>query len=845
MRRPLLFWCVAVLAVLYCAILLGAGDLIRTALSAYAGEEVLLTGRVVSVTRYDGYTRVVLRATAVGRDQAEDAAADVGKTAGVPAAENTADTAARPAEGPLKKRETVLLTLTGDWEYRRLAGSEVTVWTTLRIPAGKRNPGGFDYRMYLRGKRIAVTGSGPAAYLHETGRQYPLLGLAANLRETFTEWLEERTDRETASLLTAMVLGEKSMLSEETESDFRRSGLSHLMAVSGLHVTLLFAWISKASRAPKGKAAVIRSLVLLALYGWICAFSPSVVRGILMIVFRKAADLLHRRYDMLTAIGLSAVFSAVANPFSIVQAGFLLSYGAVLSLALVLPAIEAKTEAKLRLEMPLPKRAFWETAKLTGASLAIASGMLPLQLLLFRQLTPASIVLNVPAIALAGIVMPLGFLLFLFANLETLVPFSLFASGAFCTAESVFTAVPLFFERFLTGILRLLARVGSFYTVRAAGISSSAAALLLGTGLFVSGEWFRMNRERNRKRTAIALLLTVLVTGAVGLLADDSIGRNALVFVDVGQGDCLHIHERAFVRSNGTERAAGREAENAAFSGGRSGITFASVDFLIDGGGSANANLGEGTLLPYLLSQGVTHLDGVLATHLHTDHFKGLAELCREVDVGGLILFSGERMREAEVLEATGLPADRLCYVSAGDTVVLSPDVSLDILWPEEPVWADAAHTIPIDPAKYADENASSLVVRVNFRGVSCLMTADIGAEGEEALLAYAARIGAEENDGSGGTERLSGNILCADVLKVAHHGSRFSTTDVFLSAVSPKAAVIQVGAFNSYGHPAPATVEKLERSGIMVYRNDRQGAVIVRPLRNGFRVRTMRKDAA
>ena len=810
MRRPLLFWCVAILAAVYCALLLGAGDLVRTDLMGFAGEEVRLTGRVVSVTKYDDYTRVVLRATAVERD-AEDGADDGEKAVVDEAVDATAE---RPAGGPLKKRETVLLTLTGDFPYRRLAGSEVTVWTTLRLPAGKRNPGGFDYRTYLRGKRIFVTGSGPAAYLAETGVRHPLRGLATTMRETFAEWLAERTDRETASLLVAMVLGDRSLLADETEADFRRSGLSHLMAVSGLHVTLLFAWISKASRAPKGRAAVIRSLLLLAFYGWICSFSPSVVRGILMIVIRKVADLLHRRYDMLTAIGLSAVLSAALNPFSVVQTGFVLSYGAVLALALVLPAIEAKTEAKLRLEMPLPKRIFWETAAVTGASVAITTGMLPLQLLLFQQFTPASLVLNVPAIALAGLVMPLGFALFVFANgaeavTRVLSPSVVASPAGRGTGFGRFLlSVPLFVERLLIGLLRLLAKIGRFFSVRAGGGSTVFVALFTGLGLFFCGEWFRMNRLRDKRRVAVALVLTIAITGSLGLLADDSIGRNALVFVDVGQGDCLHIHERGFVRDPETGR-----------------LSYTSVDFLIDGGGSTETNVGEGTLLPYLLSQGVTRLDGVLATHLHTDHFKGLAELCRETDVGGLILFDGNRTREAEVLATTGLDASQLVYVSAGDVVTLSPDVSLEILWPEEPAWADDAKTVPVDPAASEDENASSLVVRVRFRGVSCLMTADIDAEGEAALLSCA--------------------DVKADILKVAHHGSRFSTTDAFLKAVSPRAAVIQVGANNAYGHPAPETVEKLAAFGIMVYRNDRQGAVTVTPRRNGFRVRTMRKDAA
>ncbi len=824
MRRPLLFWCVAVLAVLYCAILLGAGDLVRTDLMAFAGEEVRLTGRVVSVTRYDDFTRVVLRATAVERDAEEETATASG---------NAADaTVPQPVAGHLKKRETVLLTLSGGFPHRRLAGSVVTVWTTLRLPAGKRNPGGFDYRMYLRGKRIFVTGSGPAAYLRETGERHPLLGLAANMRETFAEWLAERSDRETASLLVAMVLGDRSLLADETETDFRRSGLSHLMAVSGLHVTLLFAWLSKTSRAPKGKAAVLRSLLLLAFYGWICSFSPSVMRGILMIAIRKAADLLHRRYDLLTAIGLSAVFSAVVNPLSIVQTGFVLSYGAVLSLALVLPAIEAKTEAKLRLEMPLPKRVFWETAELTGASAAITAGMTPLQLLLFQQLTPASVVLNVPAIALAGLVMPLGFALFVFANLR-----GLFSGGAGVSAASgassagtgfgrFLLSIPLFIECILIGLLRLLAKIGRFFSVRAGGVSTVFVALFTGLGLFFAGEWFRMNRLRDRRRVTVALILTIALTGTLGILADDGIGRNALVFVDVGQGDCLHIRERGFVRGSAPDE------ENGVSGGGARprGLFFASVDFLIDGGGSAEANVGEETLVPYLLSQGVTRLDGVLATHLHTDHFKGLAEVCRAMDVGGLVVFSGNRPREAELCEMTGLDADRIVYVAAGDVIALSPDVSLEILWPAEPAWADDGRTVLRDPEAYEDENASSLVVRVRFKTLTCLMTADIGAEGEAALLAHAERTGTD---------------LSADLLKVAHHGSRFSTTDAFLRAIRPTAAVIQVGAYNPYGHPAPSTVEKLGAFGIMVYRNDLRGAVIVRPEKNGFRVRTMRRDAA
>lgn len=817
-RRPLLFWCVAFLAVLYGWILLGAADWIHTDLMDYAGEEVLLTGRVVSVTRERGFAKIVLRASSVTRET--DGETRNGETGESEGAFSGSTEALKERSAPLREKgekqssggaplhETVLLRVTGELSEKRLAGEEIAVWTTLERPSGKRNPGGFDYRLYLLGKRIAMTGEGPAAYLHKTGVRRPLLGLAANMRETFTERLLERTDRETAALLIAIVLGDTSLLEDETERAFRASGLSHLMAVSGLHVTLLFGWIAKTSRAPKGKKAIFRSFAFLLVYGWICSFSPSVTRGILMIVFRKTAELAHKRYDFKTAIGASAALSALFNPFRIVQTGFLLSYGAVLALALLLPPIEAAAEKRLRFTLPLPKRVLWETVKVLGASFAIAAGMAPLQLLLFQRLSPAALALNVPAIALSGIVMPLGFLLFLFANALEIIPlpFVLFAA---------FERIALFLEGILLSLLRLLAEIGSFFSIQTGGVSPLFVALFFGCIFFFMGEWYRMNAARNRRKVAFALVWTILITATLGFLADDSIGPNALTFVDVGQGDCLHLHERGFVREDASKWA------------------YASVDFLIDGGGNERTNVGEETLLPYLRSQGVTRLDGVLATHLHTDHFKGLAEICRVMDVGGLILFHGYREREAEILRETGLRKEQLTYVSAGDTIVLSPDLSLEILWPEKG-----------SAKEEENENAMSLVVRVAFRDLTCLMTADLDEEGEKALIASlekrreAARSMEEENEG--GAIGIDAPLR-ADVLKIAHHGSRFSSSEAFLKEAMPKAAVIQVGK-NAYGHPSPATLEKLDAFGIMVYRNDTQGAVIVKPKKDGFRVRTMRR---
>ena len=116
------------------------------------------------------------------------------------------------------------------------------------------------------------------------------------------------------------------------------------------------------------------------------------------------------------------------------------------------------------------------------------------------------------------------------------------------------------------------------------------------------------------------------------------------------------------------------------------------------------------------------------------------------------------------------------------------------------------------------DENNKSLLIKIEYQGVSALMTGDISAEGEAAVL--------ERYQQNGSTNTDAGNILHCDILKVGHHGSKYSTSESFLSAVAPSIAVIQVGAHNMYGHPTPEVLERLDSFAIPVWRNDWNGAI-------------------
>jgi competence protein ComEC len=151
--------------------------------------------------------------------------------------------------------------------------------------------------------------------------------------------------------------------------------------------------------------------------------------------------------------------------------------------------------------------------------------------------------------------------------------------------------------------------------------------------------------------------------------------------------------------------------------------------------------------------------------------------------------------------------------VSAGQRIDLAKDVYVDVLFPEA-----SGAALGDSVAEEEDENKNSLLMKLMYRGVSVLMTGDLGFEGEEAVMrSLAGREGA----------------LRATLLKIGHHGSRYSTGDDFLRAVSPSCAVFQVGK-NNFGHPHPLILEKLIKSGIMFYRNDQSGAILFRIGKDG-----------
>ncbi|MBQ6583483.1 MAG: ComEC/Rec2 family competence protein, partial [Mogibacterium sp.] len=268
--------------------------------------------------------------------------------------------------------------------------------------------------------------------------------------------------------------------------------------------------------------------------------------------------------------------------------------------------------------------------------------------------------------------------------------------------------------------------------------------------------------RRNGRTAAITALVLMIPVVIYGACMRNPFLDDSVVFLDVGQGDGIHL----------------RAGEN---------------NVLIDGGGSLQYSVGEQVLEPYLLHNGIGALDLSLLTHLHLDHCQGVTELAEEYPVRSSMV--------PAVYRGTEVCPKGAAFYQPGDIIRLSDDVWIEVLWP----FPDSG----IDPEE-ADENEINGVFMAHVQDIRILITGDLLEQGELDMLQYYE-----------GTDKLD-----CDVLKVAHHGSRYSSCDAFLDTVTPRAAVIQVGENNFYGHPAADTRARLEERGIPVYRTDLGGAI-------------------
>ena len=637
---------------------------------------------------------------------------------------------------------------------------------TLRLSGRLERPkpiGDFDYAAWLESQQIAAVMWAREAELVDVGGGNKLAAATHRIRGRLASGLHRGIPAPQSGLAQALLLGIRSELPEPVKEAFRTAGMSHLLAISGLHVGIVLAMALAVSSATLGRnsaAAIVIAALAVWAYAALSGLDPPVVRAAIMGSLMLAQGLTGRGMRGITALLLAAGLMVCIQPALLASLSFQLSFTAMAGVIVGLPIIAMLTGAVSPLATPASSwPARWGQYGLTllMASAVISTtttlATLPLIAYHFGDIP----LMTVLATMLAMPAMPAGLLGALATALAGLV------IAPLATALGTLTWAPL---AWLVWVAEAMppALLSAAWLTPPAMIAWYAVLGLL--TLLVSSRWARRaasawrRRPRWRPAGTTALLAGAVPVAAIVVLllvgqsaATKSDGLLHLYVLDVGQGDAILV------------------------------ITPEGRRMLIDGGPDPEAALSS---LGRLLPTGTRTLDVAAATHLDSDHVGGLIGVLDRYGAGVVV-------QSANAADAALFPqwrailarhGHRTAQVWAGHRIELDNDVALDVLYPprEGP-----------PPGVASSANNASAVMRLTYGEVSFLLTGDIERDAEAYLIAAA------------------GGELRSDVLKVAHHGSGTSTSAAFLRAVNPQSAAVSAGADNRYGHPHPEVMARLE----------------------------------
>lgn len=643
-------------------------------------------------------------------------------------------------------------------------GNKIRVGGTCRLFYSAANEGQFDAKEYYSILELDFAMSGCEGTVTDEGYR-AVDQILYQIRKKFSESFDRGLPPEDAGVMKAMLLGQKGDLDREIKGMYQRNGIAHILAISGLHITSLGMGMYRLCKKIKLPPAIcaLFSMCLITAFGRMSGSGASTVRSMVMFSLFLLAGICGRTYDMLTSAAVSAAALLIYRPRYIGHSGFLLSFGAIMGIALAAPFLRGilPGESPVK-QMTLPQnrkdtllkklRREVGSSLLTSAAVLVAS--LPVQLYFFYTASPYSCFLNLLIIPFAGILLAGG----IFGGILS----CLFPGGS-----------PLFLLpcRIVLYLYETLCRGFDALPGGQLVIGRPAAwkiALYYGAllSLLLWGD-----RLCKRKRAGILIFLICLLCIRVRT------GTRCTV-LDVGQGDGIVIEEKG----GGT--------------------------VMIDGGSSDVSGVGEYRIAPYLKSRGIGRLDYVFISHGDQDHISGVKELLEDqkslgVKIDCLVLtkFAAEDESYEELLGLAEQGGVRVLLIGAGDYISLGR-TRFTCLYPGN--------------EELAEGNDQSMALVMECNGIKTLFTGDL-------------------------TEEKERNAVWEDVdiLKVGHHGSRYSSSEDFLNQCLPETAVISAGEDNSYGHPHSETLERLKQAGAAVFVTKESGAVTIQYRKGKYSVFT------
>lgn len=586
-------------------------------------------------------------------------------------------------------------------------------------------------------------------------QRIPLRFLPRIWANELKESLDNLFAPEHAALLRAMLLGDKSRLGDGVTSFFNRSGLAHVLVVSGLHLSVLLQSLAFLLRGRK-KLLFALGVPFLILFVLLVGATPSAIRAAVMNSLLLAAPLVRREQDSPTSLCLALFLLLLCNPYAAASVSLQLSFASVAGILLVSGPLYRRLKERTCSEECKSVgdrllRVLWASLSTTAGALVFTT---PVIAYWFRSVSLVSPLSNLLCLWAVGLLLPLGFLSALMGLLSPVLaaPF-VFLVGLLC--------------RYLLLMTELL---GSF-AFSALSMDSLYYRLWLG-GIYLLLLLVFFLRKEREKKLILPLCAPVLLLCAAIFLTHAAHQKPSLTVtaLDVGQG-----------------------AATAFYSKGRTA--------LVDCGGDSLTGAGD-LAADHFQALGFSRLDLLVLTHLDDDHYNGVEQLFRRMDIKAVALpaFDDGYGRREDVEALAKAEGAQLCYVE--DVLEISLGETVFTLLP---------------PLGKGTTNEEGLFVLCSAGDFDTLITGDADSAVEAMLVKYH-------------------DLPDAELLLAGHHGSKNSTSSEFLDAVRPEYAVISAGR-NSYGHPHSDTLARLDAAGAEVYRTDLHGSITLTVNKDGFAV--------
>lgn len=690
-------------------------------------------------------------------------------------------------------------------------GMYVKVEGDIIIPEVQRNYMGFSYKEYLKTKGIyaSIDVCNVEAINNKKSLLYELLGVFYNTGETTKLQILNIMEPEKAAIVIGLTFGDTTYIEDEYLEKFRIANIAHILAISGMHISYIMLFSSKIGSTLFGaKIGTIFTSIILVGYILIAKMSPSILRAVIMGEVLLVSKIINKKVDIISSVCFAGMITLIYNPYIITSLGFMLSYLGLLGIIffqkdvyMCLSTLFSDNRRKKHRVIVLKLKSAKKVVRMRKILIETIAVTLSVQMMIFpiiiystNLISPYFLITNILSSFLVPFIIFFSFLISITINinpsfsqdvtlilnnlLDRLIQISEMANLPYAKIYIPTISIKVACVYYLIIIVgKNLVKV---YTSKNKNRTQIRVKSTVAMYRYRSRGWFDKHKTLGcviKKWNVVVITIVVLIyVSNINIftfsLKDIIYPTMKIRMIDVGQGDSIFI------------------------------TTPRNQTILIDGGGVylGKYDVGKKVVLPYLLDRGFATLDYVIISHFDTDHVGGILSIMEEIKIENILICEQgvDSRNYHEFKEICSSRNINVIYVGQGDRLTIEKDIVIDVLWPRE---TQLTNNIL---------NNNSLVFKIAYNDTSMLFTGDIEEEAEKILCA--------EYMGK----------LEADILKVAHHGSKTSTTGEMLEYVNPRIALIGVGKNNMFNHPSEDVIDNLIEKNIKICRTDILGEIEV-----------------